>query len=52
MTYFQHNFLFQLQSLFEKYPETFHHRDKDILRRVRDTVVSKLSWKGKIGQYI
>lgn len=44
--------LFQLQSLFEKYPETFHHRDKEILRRVRDTVVSKLNWKGKIGQYI
>lgn len=43
---------FQLQEIFSAHPETFRHRDKDILRRVRDTVVSKLNWKRKIGQYI
>lgn len=46
------SFQFQLQEIFSTYPETFRHRDKDILRRCRDTIVSKLNWKRKIGQNI
>lgn len=46
------NFFFQLQEIFSTYPETFRHRDKDILRRSRDTIVSKLNWKRRIGQFI
>lgn len=43
---------FQLQEIFSMHPETFRHRDKDILRRCRDKIVSKLNWKRKIGQDI
>ncbi|KAG5677707.1 hypothetical protein PVAND_007440 [Polypedilum vanderplanki] len=41
-----------LQEIFSMYPETFRHKDKDILKRCRDRIVRKLNWKRNIGQYI
>lgn len=41
-----------LKEIFLKYPETFRHRDKDILRKCRDIILTKLNWKNKIGQFI
>ncbi|KAL7045799.1 hypothetical protein ACKWTF_002339 [Chironomus riparius] len=41
-----------LQEIFSTYPETFRHKDKDILKRCRDKIIRKLNWKRNIGQFI
>ena len=41
-----------LKEIFLKFPETFRHRDKAILRKCRDIIITKLNWKNKIGQFI